>query len=346
LDLAAYHERCKGDDDAETRKFRAEILEELKSEMSCRCDDRDNSAVRSFSCTDGEDDHFFECPQDHVCNQDMFIVNFGVDPDMGEAKRKHCKPARKCNEEDLAEKCGNIYHFPNPTNTHKVCKREKYCERDECCTTEAKFQLKSWRKGSKESPSMCMSETRQDAVEMRSCNERMSNQQWKWKDVGSGTHLLVNYGLGKCIQAEGDQHYVSLKDCEDGSVKQHWRYISDSATILNPDSRKVLDVGGAEQYIADKTGVIIWGDNQAIDYKFFNHQMWHILPVNDNEVFRKFQEGVEMADVRGGISASLACVSTFAILASVPAARALRSKWNLQQDTEDFDTFLRSDDDA
>jgi len=190
---------------------------------------------------------------------------------------------------------------------------------------------------------MCMSETRQNAVEMRPCDGHRSNQQWKWKDGGSSTHLLVNYALGKCVEAEGDQHYVSLKECNNYSAQQHWRYISGSQTIFNPDSGKVLDVRGAEQYIEDATGVIIWDDNDATGYANTYQQRWYFMPSGDA---RKFQEGVDLVDAHGGISASLACVSTFAMLAVLLAACALRSKWSHRQNTEDFDTLLTSDEDV
>jgi len=289
FELSRYHEERKGDDDAEMRKIREGILETLKAKMSCTCDDTDNSEKRSFSCRNGNDHLFFECPRDHVCNQDMFVVNFGLDPNMEKAKNEHCKPAKKCNDNDvdLETTCGNIYFFPDPVSTYKVCKSEFYCARSECCTSEREFQLQSWRK-SRDNKPMCMSDNGNSAVEMRPCDGHKSTQQWTWKDGGSSTHLLVNYALGKCVEAEGDQQWVNLKDCNSGSAQQQWKYVSGSRTIFNPDSGKVLDVYGAERYIADRTGVIIWGDNTAIDYGYTFHQQWHFMPSGDDDFAQKF----------------------------------------------------------
>jgi len=89
--------------------------------------------------------------------------------------------------------------------------------------------------------------------------------------------------------------------------------------------------------------VIIWDDNDATGYANTYQQRWYFMPSGDA---RKFQEGVDLVDAHGGISASLACVSTFAMLAVLLAACALRSKWSRHQNTEESDTLLGSDEDV
>jgi len=121
--------------------------------------------------------------------------------------------------------------------------------------------------------------------------------------------------------------------------------VSGSKTIFNPHYGKVLDVYGAESYIADKTGVIIWGDNRAADYKYTAHQQWDFAPWSDIAFSGKFQEGV-VVDMRAGTSASLACVTAFAVFAVLLAARALRKERNCHQDMEDSETLLRLDNGA
>lgn len=298
--------------------------------MSCSCNETDNTENGNFYCTGkGGDRLEFQCPQGHVCVED---VNFGPDPDVGTAHRKYCKAAKRCEEEDLTKTCDDIYYFPNPMNTYKVCKSRTSCRSEECCTKQGTFQMMSSRLG-KDYTQMCMTETRKSAVEMRPCNARISNQQWKWKGGG----LLMNPAVGKCIQAEGDQHYVSLKECNPRSAQQHWRYMGDKpGTLYNHDSDKVLDVKGAETYVADRTGVIIWSDDKARDYTPNLQQRWTFLP-HQEEISQTIQEGAALEDDQGGISASLACVSAFAVLAFLIAALAFRSKWSRRQETEHSD---------
>jgi len=356
LELHRYHEERIGKDDPETNLEREKILEALKSRMSCRCQETDNSEERRFHCSDQDGrEQEFHCPEYQVCDQPMFAVNFFLDPDMDGVKQKYCKPAKKCSDEKLTETCGNIYYFPNPFNTEKVCKSKNKCHREECCTPRQTFQIMSMNtkvEGGGRGQRMCMAETRQNAVEMRPCNRHVSDQKWQWRDGGlfGGLFgdLLMNPALQKCIQADGDRNYVSLQDCNSGNARQLWKYQGEKpgGTLYNPDSKKVLDVMGAERWIADRTGVIIWGDNQKIDYQYCEHQEWKILPPDDKKILL-FQKGYVLDNARGGSSASLTCVSAFVMLAVLLAARVVRSKWN-RQDTEDSDTegadvLLKSD---
>jgi len=343
FELSRYHKDRQGDDDPAMNKKREEILETLKAKMSCKCHETDNSDERRFTCEyqEGREGELqFQCPRDHVCVSDMFSVDFGLDPDMNKAKLEYCKPAKKCKDEDLTQTCDNIHYFPNPINTFKVCKSEQKCHKEECCTQHQSFQIMSLRTGISITH-MCMAEVRQSAVEMRPCNAMESHQKWKWKDH----KLLMNPALGKCIQAEGDRQWVSLQHCNRENPRQHWKYNPSGykkGTLENHDSNKILDAWGAETYIADKTGVIIWGDNRQNDYSYWEHQEWKFLP-RKAEISQKFQEVDALVDARGGISASLTCVSAFVMLTVLLAASAVRRKWNSPQDTEDVDELLKSD---
>jgi len=340
-ELRHYHEGRKGHEDQEMRKTRQQILETLQSKMSCKCDHTDDSQRNSFTCSSGHKVQPGKCAQDHVCNKDLFVLKFGLDPNMDEAKREHCKPAKKCNEENLAHLCGNIYFFPNPTTTHAVCLREHSCSRDECCTNQRQFQLFSGRKGEK-NKRMCMSESRRRTdVDMRPCNKEKSEQHWKWKDgaTAGGYHMLLNPATNQCLQAEGGDEYVILRDCRKGSVKQQWKYVRGSKTIFNPHYGQVLDVQGAEQYVEEGNYLITYHDNKAANYGYTAHQQWNFKPWNDIALSGKFQEGV-VVDMRAGLSTSLAGATTFAVFAVLLVARALRKERNCHQDMEDSETLL------